>query len=68
MPTATLTYNLPDEQDDFDAARTGRKAISSLREIDQTCRTSLKYGNPDPDVARLLQQIRDLIPGELLEI
>ena len=67
MPTATLRFDLPDEQGDFDAARLGRSALSALWEIDQRCRSLLRHGEPTPEEGRLAQEIRALIPAELLE-
>jgi hypothetical protein len=64
----TLTFTLPDEQGDFDAARLGRAALSTLWEIDQHCRSLLKHGDPTPEQARLAEQIREMIPGEMLEV
>jgi hypothetical protein len=66
-PVATLRFNLPDEQGDYDAARLGSKALLVLWEIDQKCRSLLKHGHPTPDAARLAEEIRGMIPGELLE-
>ena len=68
MPTATLTYNLPDEQGDFDAALAGRKAISALWEIDQQLRSLLKHGEPRESEIELATRIRAMIPAELLEL
>lgn len=68
MPTATLTYSLPDEQADFDAATHGAEAMQTLWQIDQTCRSALKHGSPTPAERLLLEQIRAMIPAELLEI
>ena len=65
---ATLTYTLPDEQGDFDAALAGRKAISALWDIDQRLRSLLKHGTPTEQEAALAEQIREMIPNELLEI
>jgi hypothetical protein len=64
---ATLTFNLPDEQGEFDAARLGHKALMALGDIDQRCRSLLKYGEPSDEVARLAGEIRGMIDGELLE-
>ena len=68
MPTATLTYNLPDEQGDFDAARQGMEAKQTLWQIDQHCRSLCKHGEPTAEERRLAEEIRAMIPGELLEI
>jgi hypothetical protein len=64
---ATLTFNLPDEQGEYDAARLGSKALAALWDIDQRCRGLLKYGDPTPDAARLAEEIRGMIDGELLD-
>jgi hypothetical protein len=64
---ATLTFRLPDEQGEFDAARLGHKALTTLWDIDQRCRSLLKHGDPTPDAARLAEEIRGMIPGELLD-
>jgi hypothetical protein len=64
---ATLRFTLPDEQGEFDAARLGRQALLTLWEIDQRCRSLLKHGDPTPEQARLAEEIRGMIDGELLE-
>jgi hypothetical protein len=64
---ATLSFNLPDEQGEFDAARLGHKALTALWDIDQRCRSLLKHGDPSEETARLAEEIRGMIDGELLE-
>jgi hypothetical protein len=64
---ATLTFTLPDDQDEYDAARLGREALSTLWEIDQRCRSLLKHGEPTDEEKRLAEEIRAMIPAELLE-
>jgi hypothetical protein len=64
---ATLTYTLPDEQAAYDAARLGSEALATLWEIDQHCRSLLKYGEPTSEEQALAEAIRAMIPGELLE-
>lgn len=68
MPTVTLRYTLPDEQAEFDAARLGRKALTTLWEIDQRFRSLLKHGDPTPEQRELAEDIRRMIDGELLEV
>jgi hypothetical protein len=65
---ATLSYDLPDDQGEFDAAINGRKALSILWEIDQRCRSLLKHGEPTPEQAALAEEIREMIPNELLDV
>lgn len=67
MPKATLSFSLPDEQCEFDAALQGSAAKSTLWDIDQHCRSIIKHGDPTPAEAKLAQRIRDMIPAELLE-
>jgi hypothetical protein len=64
MPVATLTFNLPDEQYEFDAAINGRKALLCLWEIDQKLRSLLKHGEPSDETARLAEEIRQFIRDE----
>jgi hypothetical protein len=64
---ATLVFDLPDDQGEFDAARLGRAALSALWQIDQHCRSLLKHGEPTTQEARLAQEIRAMIEPELLE-
>ena len=68
MPTLTITYQLPDEQAEFDAARLGSAACGTLWEIDQRCRSLLKHGEPTPEERRLAEDIRAMIPAECLEV
>ncbi len=65
---ATLTYTLPKEQAAYDAARLGREALATLWEIDQYCRSLIKYGAPTSEEQVLAEVIRAMIPGELLEV
>ena len=64
MPTATLTYSLPDEQTEFDAAREGQAARSLIWAIDQHCRSLLKHGSPDAATRVLASDIRTMILSE----
>jgi len=68
MPTVTLRYRLPDEQAEYDAARQGAEAKSVLWDIDQRCRSIVKYSDSaSADARRLAEEIRDMISAELLE-
>jgi hypothetical protein len=70
MPKATLTYTLPQEQAEYDAAREGSAARSLIWAIDQHCRSLLKHGNPDAATRVLASDIRQMIldePGVTLE-
>jgi hypothetical protein len=65
---ATLKFTLPAEQAEFDAARLGSEAMQTLWQIDQHCRSLCKHGEPTAEERRLAEQIREMIPGEMLEI
>ena len=70
MPFAQLRFTLPDEQAKFDAAMQGGAARLLLWEIDQHCRSVLKYGEPQPETRVLADAIRQMIlndPGVTLE-
>jgi hypothetical protein len=61
MPIATLRFTLPDEQAEYDAARLGREALSTLWDIDQRCRSLVKHGEPSEETERLAEEIRQMI-------
>jgi hypothetical protein len=63
----TMRFTLPEEQGDFDAARLGRRALLTLWEIDQKCRSLLKYGEPTDEQRALAEEIRGMIDAELLD-
>lgn len=57
---ATLEFNLPEEQAEFEHAVRGREFYCALDDIKQAIRSALKYSDPkDPE---LLEKLRDLIP------
>ena len=57
----TITYTLPDEQAEYDAARLGRQMAATLWEIDQRCRSLVKHGEPSEETKLLADEIRDMI-------
>jgi len=66
MPTVTIRYRLPDEQAEYDAARLGAEALSTLWAIDQHCRNWIKYAPISDEATRQLEAVRQMIPAELL--
>lgn len=68
MPKASLTFVLPDEESEFHAAMHSHEFASALLGIDHHCRSMIKYGNLTEDEAALLQDIRDMIPLEAIEL
>ena len=65
---AILKFTLPAEQAEYDAARLGSEAMQVLWQIDQHCRSRIKYGEPTADEVHALEFIRAMIPSELLDI
>jgi hypothetical protein len=65
---ATLTFTLPDDQGEFDAALLGREALTALWEIENHCRAILKHGDPREDMRELCEMIRAMIPPTCLEV
>ena len=67
MPTVTIRYRLPEEQAEYDAARTGADARAAIADIDRRLRELCKYGNPTAQERMLAVEIRGMIHPELLE-
>ena len=65
---AILKFTLPKDQAEYDAARLGGEAMQVLWQIDQTCRSLCKHGQPTEAEAALAKRIREMIPSELLDI
>jgi len=62
MPTARLTFRLPEEQSQFEAACQGEAAKSLLWDLDQHCRSIVKYAQePHEERVRLAEEIRQMI-------
>ena len=61
MPVITIRYTLPDEQNDYDAARLGAAACGTLWDIDQRLRGLVKHGEPSRETRQLAEEIRQMI-------
>jgi hypothetical protein len=65
---ATLEFNLPEDQHDFDLAVNGTKAQSALWEMDQYLRNELKYSDDRSfEDLKLLQEVRDQLREIMFE-
>ena len=58
-PKAQLTFDLPDEQPEFDAAIQGASNKGALQEFDNYLRGRLKYEDLSEEVDSALQAARD---------
>jgi hypothetical protein len=67
MSTATLRFQLPEEEHEFRRAMLGDLAIKTLWHVDQHCRGAIKHGDVSKETAAILQRIREMIPGELID-
>lgn len=65
MPTATLTFTLPEEEPEFIAASRSMSLASSLRAIDERCRIAIKH---EDSASQVLEEIRGMIPWEIIEL
>jgi len=60
MTTATLTFNLPEDQADFDMACNAGEAYATLHHLFEMLRSHLKYGDPEQDRAKLEEIQREI--------
>ena len=56
---AKLTFNLPDDQHEFDIAIQGSKMYSALWDISQELRTLWKYEELSEEEWKMVERIRD---------
>lgn len=61
MPKATIEYNLPEEQDDFELATNAGKYYAILFDLDQYLRNFVKYPSDkeDPILTDTMAKVRD---------
>lgn len=64
---ATFSFQLPEEQAEYDAARLGGVALIILAEIDARLRNIARQEGGGVGEVRLAEEIRQMIPQELLE-
>ena len=55
---ATLTYNLPDDEDRFDAAVRSARLVTALREYLYATRQKLKHSDMDEAECRVVERCR----------
>lgn len=63
--TATLTFDLPEEQEEFETAVNGQKYRSVLSELDNYLRGRLKYSDLTDEQYKIHEEIREKLWGEL---
>ena len=67
---ATLRFDLsdPDDEREHRYALAGREALIALELVENRCRAILKHGEPSEETAKILEEIRQLIPYELTSL
>jgi hypothetical protein len=58
----------PDDAREHRYCLAGRDALIALELIGNRCRSLLKHGEPSPETERAVEEIRSLIPHELVEL
>ena len=49
MPRATLTFNLPEEQEEYECTMLAQKALSALSDFNSKLREHVKHREPNVD-------------------
>ena len=62
---ATLTFKLPDDNNDFILAQRGRDYYSYLWDLDQDLRSWLKHGHQFKSVDEALERIREELHAQV---
>lgn len=63
MPRATLSFKLPEEASEFEAAKQGEDTRAVLEDIDQYLRARIKYGVDDvtPATREVYEELLDVL-------
>ena len=64
---AILEFNLPEDEEQFNAANKGMEWALVVWDIDQLLRKKLKYGNLLPNTRAELEEIRDTLNEMLID-
>lgn len=68
MPIATLTYNLPEDESEFNRAVKGAAAHSALWDVGQEVfRPARKHGYTDTRIQRLIEALDELVQQQHLD-
>jgi hypothetical protein len=64
MPKVTLTFELPEEQEEFSVAEAGGRSISAIHDIrNEIFRPARKHGYTNPEIQRLVERLDKLAEG-----
>ncbi len=68
MSQITMSYNFPEDRRDFLATFYGPNTFAILSDVTEHVRGRLKYGVVSDEVARELEQVREMIQDGLDEL
>lgn len=67
--TATLSFQLPEEQSEFQVAVDGVKWYSTVQELDEWLRTKIKHGSGETaQYEEVRNALRDILSDNLLSL
>ena len=61
MPTATLTFHLPEENEEHETTIHAAAYRATLADLDQELRTRIKHGDWPQNVKEMLEELRGII-------
>jgi len=62
MPKATLVFDLPEEQEEYETCMAAGDLAVACEDVDNRCRALLKWSeNPSDDAVRLAEEIRAIL-------
>jgi hypothetical protein len=62
MPKATLVFDLPEEQEEYETCMAAGDLAVACEDVDNRCRALLKWSeNPSDDAVRLAREIREIL-------
>jgi len=64
---ATIEFNLPEDEEQFNAANKGMDWALVAWDMDQILRDKLKHGDLFPNTRAELEEIRETLDGMLIE-
>lgn len=59
MPKLTMSFKLPEEEEEFNLAKNGIKNSIVIEELDNFLRGKIKYGEHPDAIEAIYQEVRD---------
>ena len=62
MPTVSIVYSLPEEEEEYQVHMHAMKYAVAIEDVDNKCRALIKWSeNPSDDAIQLAEDIREII-------